>query len=421
MAPHFKEIVCVFMYFVKGLDHIDNYLRAVKARYANVTILQVPHWTLTRVLRCGLYCIPNPNVKLLSLKDVDESVRMKTGISYSFYGMKQSDGMNRCLMLRGYENEAISNTNKVYPLSKWKKSDVMAYIKAKKLPEPISYNKNKSQGLTFLPEVFDYLRRHYPQDLEKIYKVFPLSRNILLRYDEEKRAKPKYKQSETVVIKRSQINFAPYNPRKEDPEVIKKLKKNFKTVGYLGGIVWNQLSSYLVSGHKRVQTLDIINNYDGTPETDYEIKVEAVELDDKTEREQNIFMNSPSAMGEFDMEKIKVLVPEIDYKAAGLSEADMNIYGISVMQDEISSELSDTLGDFEEIQRPFEERKAAVKEMKEQIRQQAEQKAEDIESYVMLNFKSYRAKSSFMLRFGFRPDDKIIPGEMFSDMVERVE
>lgn len=84
MAPHFKEIVCVFMYFVKGLDHIDNYLRAVKARYANVTILQVPHWTLTRVLRCGLYCIPNPNVKLLSLKDVDESVRMKTGISYSF-------------------------------------------------------------------------------------------------------------------------------------------------------------------------------------------------------------------------------------------------------------------------------------------------------------------------------------------------
>lgn len=170
MAPHFKEIVCVFMYFVKGLDHIDNYLRAVKARYANVTILQVPHWTLTRVLRCGLYCIPNPNVKLLSLKDVDESVRMKTGISYSFYGMKQSDGMNRCL------------------ISKWKKSDVMAYIKAKKLPEPISYNKNKSQGLTFLPEVFDYLRRHYPQDLEKIYKVFPLSRNILLRYDEEKRA-----------------------------------------------------------------------------------------------------------------------------------------------------------------------------------------------------------------------------------------
>lgn len=237
----------------------------------------------------------------------------------------------------------------------------------------------------------------------------------------KKEQQPKYKQSETIVIRRSQINFAPYNPRKEDPEVVKKLKKNFKTVGYLGGIVWNRRSSYLVSGHKRVQTLDIINEYDGTPDTDYEIKIEAVELDDKTEREQNIFMNSPSAMGEFDMAKMQVLVPEIDYKAAGLSDADMNIYGIAIAQEEISAGVSSVVDDFEEIQRPYEERKAAVKEMKSQIRQQSEQKVEDIESYVMINFKSYRAKSSFMLRFGFSPDDQFIPGEMFADMVERVE
>lgn len=237
----------------------------------------------------------------------------------------------------------------------------------------------------------------------------------------KKNEQPKYKQSETVVIKRSQINFAPYNPRKEDPEVVKKLKKNFKTVGYLGGIVWNRLSSYLVSGHKRVQTLDIINEYDGTPETDYEIKIEAVELDDKTEREQNIFMNSPSAMGEFDMAKMKILVPEIDYKAAGLSEADMNIYGIAIAQQKISAGVDNVVDDFEEIQRPYEERKAAVKEMKNQIKQQSDQKVEDIESYVMINFKSYRAKSSFMIRFGFAPDAQFIPGEMFADMVERVE
>lgn len=187
IAPHFKEVVCVFMYFVKGLDHIENNLRAVKKRYPNVKVMQVPHWTLTRVLRCGLYCIPNPKVKILSLKDVDDLVRLKTGIQYTFYGMKQADGLNRRLMLRGYENEAISTTNKIYPLSQWKKADVLAYVKARNLPEPIAYNKNKSQGLTFVPEVFDYLRQYYPQDLERIYQVFPLSRSILIRYDQEKR------------------------------------------------------------------------------------------------------------------------------------------------------------------------------------------------------------------------------------------
>ena len=96
-------------------------------------------------------------------------------------------------------------------------------------------------------------------------------------------------------------------------------------------------------------------------------------------------------------------------------------YILSIYTRESCKDLWKNFGERPIIQRPFEERKAAVKEMKEQIRQQAEQKAEDIESYVMLYFKSYRAKSSFMLRFGFGPDDKIIPGEMFSDMVERVE
>lgn len=233
--------------------------------------------------------------------------------------------------------------------------------------------------------------------------------------------KNEYKQSETIVIKRSQINFAPYNPRKEDPSVIKKLKKNFKAVGYLGGIVWNKRSSFLVSGHKRVQTLDIMNEYDGSPEKDYDIKVESVDLDDKTEREQNIFMNSPSAMGEFDMEKMKILVPEIDYLSAGFSEADMNIFGISILQEEVNSGLISVVDDFAELQRPMQERKDAVKEMKAQIRQQAEQNVEEIESFAMIQFKSYRAKSSFMLRFGFQADDKVIPGEQFADMIERVE
>lgn len=57
-------------------------------------------------------------------------------------------------------------------------------------------------------------------------------------------------------------------------------------------------------------------------------------------------MNSPSAMGEFDMEKMKILVPEIDYLSAGLSEADMNIFGISILQEEVNSGLISVVDDF---------------------------------------------------------------------------
>ena len=113
------------MYFVKDLEHINKYLRWAKAKY-NITIEQVPHWNLTYILRNGIFCPPKPKIKLLTLKDIDNAVRIKYGINYSFFGMKKADGMNRRLMLNTYEN-GISSTNKVYPLQDWANKDVINY------------------------------------------------------------------------------------------------------------------------------------------------------------------------------------------------------------------------------------------------------------------------------------------------------
>lgn len=230
-------------------------------------------------------------------------------------------------------------------------------------------------------------------------------------------SKLKYNQSETTEIKRSQIKAAPYNPRKQDAEVVRKLKKNFKSVGFLGGVVWNRLSGYLVSGHKRIQTLDIINGYDGRAETDYDVKVEAVELDDKTEKEQNIFMNSPSAMGEFDTDKLRDLIPDLDYQAAGLTDQDLSIIGFEFQMPEIDEMVTD----LSELSSTYDERKEAVKHMKAQIKQQSNNKVDEHEAFVTLSFDSYKTKTAFMRRFGLAPDEKFIRGEMFSGMVERVE
>ena len=114
--PHFDRVVCVFMYFVKGLSHIDNWIRWVKKKYPKVEFIEVPHWNLTYILRGGLYCVPNPKVKLSKLADVIKAVRMKTGAYYTFLGMKKANGMNRNLMLKGYEMQGYENNGLVYPL-----------------------------------------------------------------------------------------------------------------------------------------------------------------------------------------------------------------------------------------------------------------------------------------------------------------
>ena len=64
----FERIVCVFMYFVQHLEHIDRWIGWVKARYPKIEFVEVPHWNLTYILRGGLYCVPNPKVKLLKIQ-----------------------------------------------------------------------------------------------------------------------------------------------------------------------------------------------------------------------------------------------------------------------------------------------------------------------------------------------------------------
>lgn len=235
------------------------------------------------------------------------------------------------------------------------------------------------------------------------------------------------KQSETVVIKRSQINFAPYNPKKHSKEDVQKQLRNFERVGFLGGIVWNETTGNLVSGHKRVMALDLNHKYDGTPETDYEIKVEKVFLDEKAEKEQNIYMDARATNTRQDYDLLAELIPDIDYKNAGLTDEDLQLIGIDFsMQTDTEKEME---SDLEELYQPVKEEKGRTKEekrmdikaKKEASNEKIGTEADNLNSYVVINFDSYREKSAFMLRFGFDPLEKFIVGNLFSDMIERVE
>lgn len=177
--PRFKKVVCVFMYFVKDLEHINRWIGWVKAKYPAIEFVQVPHWNLTYILRGGLYCVPNPKVKLLKLADVVKAMQLRYGIQYAFLGMKNADGMNRRLMLNGYQANDYENNGLVYPLAEWNQRDILAYMKQNGLPEPIRYSLKASSGVGFNLDCFLWLEKNFPQDLQRIYKVFPMAERIL--------------------------------------------------------------------------------------------------------------------------------------------------------------------------------------------------------------------------------------------------
>lgn len=186
LAPYFDEIVCVYMYLVKGLSHINRYINYASVKYPNAKFIQVPHYALGSYLQTGyMGCRQNEQQKQFTMSDLTEAVRNKYGIDWAFFGFKQSDSMNRRIMLRGYEDEAINRgTKKCYPLSSYHNNDVLSFIEENGLIKPERYGKGQSSGTNI--SNIDYLlwlRENYPQDLQKVYDSFPLSERLIFEYD----------------------------------------------------------------------------------------------------------------------------------------------------------------------------------------------------------------------------------------------
>lgn len=284
----------------------------------------------------------------------------------------------------------------------------------------------------------------------------------------------KIKQAEQRTVKRSEINFASYNPRTISDEARKKLKKNLQTVGLLGGVVWNMRSGNLVSGHQKVSIMDAVNRYDAeTGANDYEFRVEVVDFDDKTEKEQNLFMNNRAVQGTYDDDMLRELLQGIDYTNAGFDDTDMQLLGLGdfgdydlgdmfggdggdatdggsaeelgeptenkdwskgdvvgeredlAIHDEITKESSenhklDRSADFYQDSEANQiARHNEVQKIKDRIASQNDvNKDGGMLSYVVISFKTPSEKVRFMEDYGFDPMAKYINGEEFVNKLE---
>lgn len=243
---------------------------------------------------------------------------------------------------------------------------------------------------------------------------------------------------------RSQIHPADYNPRTISDEGRKQLKRSIKRYGVVGGIVVNEATGYtIVGGHQKVDVLDELNKY---PDNDYMLRVEVINVDEKTEKSLNIALNNPNIGGTWDFDALARIVPDIDYKDAGLTDADLNMIGVDfLLQTEEESSIADELENMmspvvEQREAEKNERKAErdavkaaqeeadraakvahMKDVKQQVRENAQKQAENMDAYLMLSFDTFAAKAAFCERFGYDPYTKFVRGEVFDEQVERID
>lgn len=230
------------------------------------------------------------------------------------------------------------------------------------------------------------------------------------------------KQSETITINRSQINLNPYNPKKHTDKEIKNQLANLKKVGFNGGIKWNKVTSNLIDGHRRIKAMDIYYKYDGTHETDYQVKVEAVEFDEKTEKEQLTYEALGNTRADYSL--VAEYINDIDYTNLGLSDYDINELSHFVVDVNDYTPQVETYEDLitepqeEKKELTYDEKKEQVKQMKQQIKDNALEKQKNENAFITLSFSTYEAKSAFCEIIGIDPDERFAKGENVLNMIE---
>lgn len=167
----FKEVHAFRMTYVDGLSFEDVQDARVKSQYG-IDVYRVPHFELSRLLKYGVYCKPNPELPLIKINDIYKHVRNVFGVKWIAAGERAADSVVRRarMMQHGSIYEA---RGRFFPLAYWKKAHVMKYLQETRL---LLSPESKVLGASFAGPVerdMPLLKKHFPDDYAKILEVFP--------------------------------------------------------------------------------------------------------------------------------------------------------------------------------------------------------------------------------------------------------
>jgi hypothetical protein len=185
-------------------------------------------------------------------------------------------------------------------------------------------------------------------------------------------------------LKRTDLKAAPYNPRKIDKHNRQKLKSKLEKAGLVMPIVWNKTTGNIVSGHQRIE---ILEELEGSQE--YELDVAMVEVDEKTEKELNIFLNNQSAMGTWDLDALTDIFKNVpDISELGFDPLDIQM----LSQDDSMSTMFDESkrGGATQTETDIAKIKASRKNYKEKKRED-----DNTQFYAVLVFKNHQECEAF--------------------------
>lgn len=170
---YFKHVVPFFMYICPELSFQEKTLEWYEKKY-QTEIIRLPHMDVSEFFHYGSFRIPDPTYPIVSINDIYQYMRLETDIWWIAAGERIDDSIVRRAMMKKSGSIDVQR-GRFYPVSAWKKREIVDYIKFHNL---YIGQDSKKLGFSFKSlwgKELLMLKQYFPGDYDKILRLYPFA------------------------------------------------------------------------------------------------------------------------------------------------------------------------------------------------------------------------------------------------------
>ena len=179
---YFKNVKPFFMYICPDLSFQERTLEWYEKRY-QTEIIRVPHMDVSEFFHYGSFRKPDYTFPIVSINDIYKWVRLETDTWWIAAGERIDDSIVRRAMMKKSGSIDVQR-GRFYPVSAWKKREIMDYIKFHNLYLSIDSRKLGFSFCSLWGKELSMLKQYFPDDYQKILRLYPFAAAGVKRFEE---------------------------------------------------------------------------------------------------------------------------------------------------------------------------------------------------------------------------------------------
>lgn len=178
----FKKVHPFFMYICPDLSFQERTLEWYEKKY-QTEIIRLPHMDVSEFYHYGSFRIADPTFPIVSINDIYQYVRLQTDTWWIAAGERIDDSIVRRAMMKKSGSIDVQR-GRFYPVSAWKKKEIIEYIKFHNLYLGQDSRKLGFSFKSLWGKELAMLKHYFPQDYEKVLRLYPFAAAGVKRYED---------------------------------------------------------------------------------------------------------------------------------------------------------------------------------------------------------------------------------------------